>query len=149
MGLLDGILGGSGPNIIVSTIASKMGIPPALAEMALGALVKNHASAGNTVANAASQSGIAPDILSQMVGQIGGTGGLGALVGALTGAGGAVADPSDPGAQAPVDGGLGGILAGLAGGGGAGGGLGGLASMLDRDGDGNPLDDLAGLLGQK
>lgn len=49
-------------------------------------------------------------------------------------------------------GGLGGMLGGLLGGGGqaapAGGGVGGLASMLDMDGDGNPLDDLIGMTGK-
>ena len=40
-------------------------------------------------------------------------------------------------------GGLGGLLGGLLGGGGSGQpGLGGLASMLDMNGDGNPLDDI-------
>jgi len=41
-------------------------------------------------------------------------------------------------------------LGGLLGGGGAGGGgaLGGLASMLDMDGDGNPLDDILGTIGR-
>jgi hypothetical protein len=48
-------------------------------------------------------------------------------------------------------GGLGGMLGGLLGGGGqaaGGGGLGGLASMLDFDGDGNPLDDIIGMAGK-
>lgn len=44
-------------------------------------------------------------------------------------------------------GGLGGILGSLLGGGGNRGG--GLASMLDRDGDGNPLDDIIGMMGRK
>jgi len=44
---------------------------------------------------------------------------------------------------------LGGMLGGLLGGGGAGGGaLGSLASMLDMDGDGNPLDDILGMAGK-
>jgi hypothetical protein len=43
---------------------------------------------------------------------------------------------------------LGAILGGLLGGrGGSGGGLGGLASMLDRNGDGNPLDDILRMAG--
>ncbi len=46
-------------------------------------------------------------------------------------------------------GGLGGLLGGLLGGGGGGGGMGGLAAMLDRDGDGNPLDDVLGMLGKR
>lgn len=51
-------------------------------------------------------------------------------------------------AQAPAaDGGLGGLLGGLLGGGGQGAG-GGLASMLDLDGDGNPLDDILGMAGK-
>jgi hypothetical protein len=46
-------------------------------------------------------------------------------------------------------GGLGDVLGGLLGGGGAGrGGAGGLASMLDLDGDGNPLDDILGMAGK-
>lgn len=58
-----------------------------------------------------------------------------------------------PGAAAP--GGPGGLLGGLLGGGGpaaagAGGlgGLGALASMLDADGNGNPLDDILRMMGQ-
>lgn len=65
---------------------------------------------------------------------------------------GATAPASDAGA---ASGGLGGLLGGLLGGGGgqasAAGGLGGLgalASMLDADGNGNPLDDILRTLGQ-
>lgn len=148
MGLLDGILGGGGQNAIVGMIAQKVGIPPAIAEAAMGALVNNHAQPGNTIENAAQQSGVSSDVLGQIVGQLGGAGGLGALVGAVTGAGGVVADPSQPDAQPPA-GGLEGILASLGGGGGALGSLGGLARMIDQDGDGNPLDEIAGMLGKK
>ena len=45
-------------------------------------------------------------------------------------------------------GGLGGILGQILGGGGTGGGLGGLASILDLNGDGNPLDDIIGMAGK-
>jgi hypothetical protein len=48
-----------------------------------------------------------------------------------------------------ASGGLGGLLGGLLGGGGANqSGLGGLASMLDMNGDGNPLDDILGMTGR-
>jgi hypothetical protein len=57
--------------------------------------------------------------------------------------GGAAARPPAPAAG----GGLGGLLGGLLGGGGQGGGS-GLASMLDLDGDGNPLDDILGMAGK-
>ena len=45
-------------------------------------------------------------------------------------------------------GGLGDLLGGLLGGQRAGGGLGGLAGMLDRDGNGNPLDDILRQVGR-
>ena|SRR5688572_8241929 len=51
--------------------------------------------------------------------------------------------------QAPAGaGGLGGLLGGLMGGGATGASPGGLASMLDMDGDGNPLDDIIGMAGK-
>src|SRR5690606_5109737 len=53
--------------------------------------------------------------------------------------------------EATGAGGLGGMLGGLlggSGGGAAGGGLGGLASMLDVDGNGNPLDDVLRMAGK-
>ncbi len=62
--------------------------------------------------------------------------------------GGAAAQPARSG------GGLGGLLGGLLGGGsgaaGHGGGVGasGIASLLDLDGDGNPLDDILGMAGK-
>jgi hypothetical protein len=53
------------------------------------------------------------------------------------------------GASAATGGGLGGLLGGLLGGGGANqSGFGGLASMLDMNGDGNPLDDILGMTGR-
>jgi hypothetical protein len=127
MGLLDGILGGAGgggfgQNMIVDAIAAKLGIPAGIAEAAVGALMNNHAQPGNTVTNAAQQSGVSSDILGKIMGQMGGAGGLGAIVGALNGGGGHVQDPDQPDAQAP-EGGLESILAGLTGGGGGAGGL--------------------------
>ena len=50
-------------------------------------------------------------------------------------------------AHAQAGGGLGGLLGGLLGGAGATGG-GGLASMLDQDGNGNPLDDILRQVGK-
>jgi hypothetical protein len=51
--------------------------------------------------------------------------------------------------SAPAGQGLGGLLGGLLGGGAsASGGAGGLASMLDLNGDGNPLDDILGMAGK-
>ena len=135
MGLFDGIAG-SLETQAAQAVAAKMGIDPSLAAMAIGALTKNHPVPGDTVQQSADQTGISPDVLSQILGHVGGEGGLGALVGAL-GSDGAAAQGST---AAPAGGGLGGILAGL-------GGMGGIAAMLDRDGDGNPLNDIAGMAG--
>ena len=108
-----------------------------MAETAIGALTRNHAAPGDTVQQSAQETGLPTDMLGQIVSQIGGEGGLGALVGALGGAGGQATQQAGEAA-----GGLGGILAGL-------GGIGGIAKMLDRDGDGNPLDDIMGMFGKK
>lgn len=85
-----------------------------------------------------------------------GGGGLGSVLGAALGGGGGSA-----GGGGGLGGGLGGLLGGLLGGGaagraapgaGMGGGMGagpgGLASMLDLNGDGNPLDDILRMAGK-
>lgn len=94
--------------------------------------------------NAASQSGLNPSLLKKM---------LPMLAMLITGymarqGGGAEAQVSPQGGR-----GLGGLLGGLLGGQRAGstpqgGALPGLASMLDLNGDGNPLDDIMGLIGK-
>lgn len=93
--------------------------------------------------NAASRSGLDPGVLKKMLPM------LAMLVA------GYMAKQRTAGAAQPSSGGggLGSILGGLLGGGaaGAGGatsGIGGLASMLDMDRDGNPLDDILGMLGK-
>jgi hypothetical protein len=114
--------------------------------------------------HASGQTGIDPSLLKKMLpilamlvagymakqgggDQAGGLGGgLGGLLGSVLGGGGQAGG-----------GGLGGMLGNVLGGalgGGDGqqaapaGGLGGLASMLDMDGDGNPLDDIIGMAGK-
>ena len=95
--------------------------------------------------NAASQSGLDPSLLKKMLPM------LAMLVAgymAKQQGAGAAAQPS------PAGGGLGGLLGGLLGGqAGAGsatpgGAASGLASMLDLDGDGNPLDDILRMAGK-
>jgi len=61
---------------------------------------------------------------------------------------GYMAKRSGAGTQSGGGGGLGGMLGGMLGGAGAAGALGGLASMLDADGDGNPLDDILARAGK-
>lgn len=126
MGILDGLMGqieGSA----AAAIAAKMGIDPNMAQMAVAALTQAHPQPGDTVQAAAAQTGMSTDMLSSIVGHLGGESGLGALVGQMTG--GAAAAPAQ---AAPAAAGAGGIM-------------GTVTGMLDRDGDGNPLNDLAGL----
>ena len=102
--------------------------------------------------NAASQSGLDPSLLKKM---------LPMLAMLVTGymakqaGGGAASAQQDPsaGGLGGLGGGLGGLLGGLLGGGGGGASQGapasgGLASMLDLNGDGNPLDDIMGMVGK-
>ena len=91
--------------------------------------------------NAASQSGLDPALLKKMLPIL-------AMVVA-----GYMAKQKGAGAAAqaaPAGGGLGGLLGGLLGGGQASpaSSAGGLASMLDLDGDGNPLDDILRMVGK-
>lgn len=122
MGMLDGLLAQLGPNLDIASLASKVGLSPEQAEMAVKALGMAHPEPGDTVAAAASNTGLSPDVLQQVMGMMGGEGALGSIAGMLGGAGAGAA-------------------------GGAGGVLGQVGGMLDRDGDGNPLNDIAGMAG--
>ena len=87
--------------------------------------------------NAASRSGLDESVLKKMLPMV-----AMLVTGYLAKQGGAGASPA-------AGGGLGSLVGGLLGGAGGakGGGLMGLASMLDMDGDGNPLDDILGMAG--
>ena len=88
-----------------------------------------------TVAQSASaRSGLDPSILKKMLPML-----------AMLVAGYMARQRGAGATQSPAGGGgglLGGVLGGMLGGGNAGAGGGGLGSMLDLDGDGNPLDDI-------
>ncbi|MBY0305986.1 MAG: hypothetical protein K2W86_12670 [Sphingomonas sp.] len=116
MSMLDGLLGQVTQNVDIKNLAAKVGLTPEQVESAVAALGKAHPAPGDTVQTAASATGLSSDVLSQIVGHIGGEGAL---------------------AQ----------FATLLGGAGASGMMGQISGMLDQDGDGNPLNDLAGLAG--
>jgi hypothetical protein len=93
--------------------------------------------------NAAERSGLDPSVLKKMLPM------LAMLVAGFLARQGS----ASPSREAPGADGLGGLLGGLFGGSGGsaaagGGGLGGLASMLDFDGNGNPLDDILRMAGK-
>lgn len=117
--MLDGLLGQVAQNVDVKNLAAKVGLSPEQAEAAVQALGQAHTAPGDTVQTAAQSTGISTDVLQQIVGHIGGEGSLAQFASLLGGAGGA----------------------------GTGGMLGQISGMLDRDGDGNPINDLAGMAG--
>ena len=98
--------------------------------------------------NAASRTGLDPTLLKKMLPVLAMA--VAGFMAKQQGAGAAARRPSASGGL----GSLGSLLGGLLGGGrsgapaGAAAGLGGLASMLDLDGDGNPLDDIMDMVGK-
>ncbi len=111
----------------------------------LGAIFGSKEVSREVAGQAAAQTGLNVDILKKMLPVLAmmaagsmaskaNAGGLGGILGSMVGN--------------SVGGGLGGALGGLLGGGGNN-ALGGLASMIDMDKDGNPLDDIMGMLGKR
>ena len=158
---LGGILGQLGGGGLFDSVVSPEPTPVEQGNDVLGQIFGSKDVSRTVAGHAAEQTGIDSGMLRKMLPilamlvagymakQSGGEGGggLGGMLGGLLGGGG----------QAAGGGGLGGmlgnVLGGALGGGQAaapasGGGLGGLASMLDFDGDGNPLDDIIGMAGK-
>lgn len=102
MGMLDGILGQLTEHVDVANLAEKIGLQPEQIEQAIAALTQAHVAPTDTVTTAAQSTGLSPDILQQIIAQIGGEGSLGRFAEMLGG---------DQGS-----GGLGGVLGGLLGG---------------------------------
>ncbi|MFP5467043.1 MAG: DUF937 domain-containing protein [Gammaproteobacteria bacterium] len=99
--------------------------------------------------NAASQSGLDPALLRKMLPMLAML--VTGFMARQAGGGGAAMAQQAPSAGGGLESALGGLLGGVLGGGGRQGAPtagGGLASMLDLDGDGNPLDDIMGMLGK-
>lgn len=107
-GMMGGQAGQAVEQQVAGMIAQKMGIDPAMAQMAIGALMKNHTQPNDTVQAAAEETGVPGDMMSQILGHIGGEGALGSLIGQVTGGGQAQAGG--------IGGALGGMLGGLTGG---------------------------------
>ena len=156
---LGGLLGQLGGGGLFDSVVAPEPTPVEKGNDILGQIFGSKDVSRTVAGSASAQTGIDPSLLKKMLPilamlvagymakQSGGgeSGGLGGLIGGMLGGGGQ-----------PGGGGLGGmlgnVLGGAIGGGGqaapAAGGLGGLASMLDFDGDGNPLDDIMGMAGK-
>ena len=155
---LGGLLGQMGGGGLFDSVVAPEPTPVEKGNDVLGQIFGSKDVSRTVAGNAAEQTGIDPSLLKKMLpilamlvagymakqgGSEGGgqeSGGLGGLLGSVLGGAG------------QSGGGLGGMLGNVLGGGQnatpASGGLGGLASMLDMDGDGNPLDDIIGMAGK-
>jgi hypothetical protein len=133
---LGSLLGQLGGGELIDNVVSPQPTDVGLGNNVLGQLFGSKDVSRTVAQNAAARSGLDPSLLKKMLPMV-----AMLVTGYMAKQGGAAA-PS-PGAM----GGLGGALGGLLGGAGAaaGGRAGGLASMLDMDGDGNPLDDILGM----
>lgn len=155
---LGGILGQLGGGGLLDSVLSPEPTPIEKGNDVLGQIFGSKDVSRSVAGHAAEQTGIDSSLLKKMLPilamlvagymakQAGGEqgGGLGGLIGSVLGGG-----------QSQGGGGLGGVLGNVLGGALGGGqqaapagGLGGLGSLLDLDGDGNPLDDIIGMAGK-
>jgi hypothetical protein len=157
---LGGLLSQFGGGGLLDAVAAPEPAPVDQGNSILGQIFGSKDVSRTVAGHAAGQSGLDSSLLQKMLpilamavagymaknamsGQGDAGGGLGGLIGGALGGGQA---------SGGLGGMLGNVLGGALGGGQAAapaaGGLGGLASMLDFDGDGNPLDDIMGMAGK-
>jgi hypothetical protein len=133
---LGGLLGQLGGGSLLEDVIAPQPTNIGRGNDVLGTIFGSKDVSRTVAENAASQSGVDPSVLKRMLPMVammvagylsrqhaGGSGGAGAS-----------------------GGGLGGLVGGLLGGNAPGGALGGLSSMLDMNRDGNPLDDILGMV---
>ena len=154
---LGGILGQLGGGGLLDSVLSPEPTPIEKGNDVLGQIFGSKDVSRSVAGHAAEQTGIDSSLLKKMLPilamlvagymakQAGGEqgGGLGGLIGSVLGGG-----QSQGGGLGGM---LGNVLGGALGGGqqaAPAGGLGGLGSLLDLDGDGNPLDDIIGMAGK-
>ena len=143
---LGGLLGQLGGGGLLDAVLAPQPTPVDRGNDVLGQIFGSKDVSRSVAGHAATQTGIDSGLLKKMLPMLamlvagymakqggtaqGGQGGLGDLIGGALGGG--------------SGGGLGGMLGSVLGGGASGGG--GLGSLLDLDGDGNPLDDIMGMV---
>ena len=141
---LGGLLGQLGGGSLLSQVLAPEPTDVSRGNDVLGQIFGSKDVSRTVAQNAASQSGLEPSLLKKMLPM------LAMLVAGYMAKQGSGANP----AQASPGGGLGDVLGGLLGGQASGAGRttsgtgGGLSSMLDLNGDGNPLDDILSMAGK-
>ena len=143
---LGGLLGQLGGGSLLEDVLAPQPTNVSRGNDVLGQIFGSKDVSRAVAQNAASQSGLEPNLLKKMLPML-----AMAVTGFMAKQGGVGAAAQ----RSPTGGGLGGLLGGLFGGKAARGGsakqagaLSGLASMLDLDGDGNPLDDILRIAGK-
>ena len=135
---LGGLLGQLGGGGLFDSVVSPEPTPVEKGNDVLGEIFGSKDVSRTVAGNAAAQTGIDPALLKKMLPIL-----------AMLVAGYLAKQSGGAGTGGGLGGMLGNILGGALGGGGqqqssAGGGWGSIGSMLDMDGDGNPLDDIIG-----
>ncbi|MBC7994205.1 MAG: DUF937 domain-containing protein [Rhizobacter sp.] len=134
---LGGLLGQLGGGGLLDQVLSPQATDVSQGNEVLGQIFGSKDVSRTVAQNAATQTGLDPSLLKKMLPM------LAMLVA------GYIAKQGASSAQPGQDsGGLGGLLGGLLGGQRGGAASGGLASMLDLNGDGNPLDDILQMAGK-
>tara|TARA_R110000824_G_scaffold21502_11_gene80160 strand:- start:2071 stop:2649 length:579 start_codon:yes stop_codon:yes gene_type:complete len=134
---LGGLLGQLGGGGLLDSVLGTQPTPVSKGNEVLGQIFGSKEVSRTVAAGAEQQTGISSDLLKKMLPVV-----------AMMVAGYMAKQSGD---SAGNGGGIGGLIGGLLGGGNnasSGGGLGGLGSLLDLNGDGNPLDDIIGMAGK-
>ena len=137
---LGGLLGQLGGGGLLDSVLGSQPTPVSQGNDVLGQIFGSKDVSRSVAGQASAQTGIDTGILKQMLPML-------AMMAA-----GYMAKQSGQGSGGGASGGLGGMLGNVLGGamgGGAApsaGGIGGIGKMLDMDGDGNPLDDIMGMV---
>lgn len=138
---LGGLLGKLGGGGLLDDVLSSQPANVGRGNEVLGQIFGSKDVSRTVAQNAASGSGLSPELLKKMLPLV-----------AMAVAGYLAKQRAAGGAQGATGqaagGGLGGLLGGLLGGAGGQQKAGGLASMLDMNGDGNPLDDIMRMMGK-
>lgn len=143
---LVGMLGGMGGGSLLDAVLAPQATPVDQGNAVLGQIFGSPEVSRQVAGQASATSGISPELLKKLL-PIVAMAAAGMM--AKSASAGGAADPAGSAMGGGLGGLLGQVMGGLTGGGAAApaamGGLGGLASMLDFDGDGNPLDDIMGM----
>ncbi len=137
---LGGLLGQLGGGGLFDSVVAPEPTPVEQGNDILGQIFGSKDVSRSVAGHAATQTGIDPSLLKKMLPIL-----------AMLVAGYMAKQSSGAADGGGSSGGLGGLLGGLLGGGGQtanAGGAGGLGSLLDMNGDGNPLDDIIGMAGK-